>query len=116
VGVFFGFYPARKAAALNQGDESLQGQISGIKSMAIEPITRRLTQHSQLVYGRGVGVRVTVDESSFAGVSPWPLLSVLETFFARHVGMNSFVELNVHSRQRGKVAHWPARPGQRPHV
>lgn len=101
---------------LNQGDQSLQGQISGIKNMGIEPITRRLTQHSQLVYGRGVGVRVMVDESSFAGVSPWPLLSVLETFFSRHVGMNSFVELSVSSRQRGKVAQWRARPGQRPHV
>ena len=101
---------------LHQGDQSLQGQISGIKSMGIEPITRRLPQHNQLVYGRGVGVRVTVDESSFAGVSPWPLLSVLETFFTRHVGINSFVELGVESRQRGKVAQWRARPGQRPHV
>lgn len=101
---------------LNQGDQSLQGQINGIKNMGIEPITRRLTQHNQLIYGRGVGVRVTVDESSFAGVSPWPLLSVLETFFSRHVGINSFAELSVHSRQRGKVAQWRARPGRRPHV
>ena len=101
---------------LSQGDQSLQGQVSGLKSMAITPITRRLTQHSQLVYGRGVGVQVSVDETPFAGVSPWPLLSVLETFFTRHVGMNSFVELGVQSRQRGKVAQWRARPGKRPHV
>ena len=101
---------------LQQGDHSLQGQVSGIKGIAIEPITRRLEQHSQLIYGRGVGARVTVDESSFAGVSPWPLFSVLDVFFSRHVGLNSFVELSVHSRQRGKLAQWRARPGKRPNV
>jgi type VI secretion system protein ImpG len=101
---------------LKQGDQNLQGQISGIKSIGISPITRRLKEHSHLVYGRGVGVKATVDEASFAGVSPWPLMSVVEVFLSRHVGMNSFVELSTHSRQRGKVAQWPARTGQRPHV
>ena len=82
--------------------------------MSVRPITRRLTQHRQLVYGRGVGIELTVDEASFAGVSAWPLVSVLERFFARHVGVNSFTELSLQSRQRGKVAQWDVRPGQRP--
>ena len=100
----------------SQGDQGLLGQIQGLKSMAIKPITRRLPQHNQLVYGRGIGVTITVDEATFAGVSPWPLMAVLEKFFSRHVGINSFTELEVQSRQRGKIAKWKARPGQRPYA
>lgn len=96
------------------GNRDLAGQIQGIGSVLIEPITRRLQQHRQLVYGRGVGVRVTVEDAPFAGVSPWPLAAVLERLFARHVGINSFTELELRSRQRGRLARWPARPGNRP--
>ncbi len=98
------------------GDRDLSGQIAGIREVSISPVTRRLPQHRQLVHGRGVGVKVTVDESPFAGVSPWPLMSVLERFFARHVGINSFTELALHSRQRGQVAQWRVRPGERPNT
>jgi type VI secretion system protein ImpG len=96
------------------GQRELGGQIQGVASLALEPITRRLPQHRQLVYGRGVGLRLVVDDAPFAGVSPWPLAAVLEQFFSRHVGINSFTELELHSRQRGRLAIWPARMGQRP--
>ena len=101
---------------MDLGDRDLSGQISGIKALSIAPITRRLVQHLPLVYGRGVGVQLTVDEAPFAGVSPWPLASVLERFFARHVGVNSFSELALDTRQRGQVAQWRVRPGQRPNT
>jgi type VI secretion system protein ImpG len=96
------------------GQRELGGQIQGLTSLAMAPITRRLPQHRQLVYGRGVGLRLLVDDVPFAGVSPWPLAAVLEQFFSRHVGINSFTELELHSRQRGRLASWPARMGQRP--
>ncbi len=96
------------------GNRDLGGQIQGLASLAIEPITRRLPQHRQLVYGRGVGVRLAVDDPPFAGVSPWPLAAVLEQFFARHVGINSFTQLELHSRQRGRLARWAPRIGTRP--
>lgn len=99
---------------LDLGDKDLSGQVSSIKGVGISAITRRLPQHGQLVYGRGVGVSVGVDESSLAGVSPWPLMAVLERFFARHVGVNSYTELALDSRQRGRIAQWRVRPGQRP--
>jgi type VI secretion system protein ImpG len=57
-----------------------------------------------------------VDEPAMAGVSPWPLSNVLERFFARHVGVNSFTALQLHSRQRGPIARWTPRPGQRPGI
>jgi type VI secretion system protein ImpG len=99
---------------IDLGDRDMSGQIEGLKAMTITPITRRLPQHRPMVYGRGVGVEISVDESPFAGVSPWPLMAVLERFLARHVGANSFTELAVQSRQRGHIGRWAVRPGQRP--
>ncbi len=99
---------------IDHGDRDLSGQIAAIRSLAIAPVTRRLPQHGQLVYGRGVGITLGVDEGPLAGVSPWPLASILERFFARHVGVNSYTELSLRSRQRGAVARWKVRPGQRP--
>lgn len=98
------------------GNRDLGGQIQGLSAVDIAPVTRRLPQHRQLVYGRGVGVRLTVDDAPFAGVSAWPLAAVLEQLLTRHVGINSFTELELRSRQRGRLAQWPARPGQRPAV
>lgn len=96
------------------GDPGLAGQVAGINSVALTPITRRLLQFPQMLYGRGVGVEVQVDEAPFAGVSPWPLMAVVERFLARHVGVNSFTELSLLSRQRGPIGRWQVRPGQRP--
>lgn len=101
---------------LDVGDKHLNGHITSVQSMEIEPITRRLSQHRQLIYGRGVGVTLHVDETPLAGVSPWPLANMLEHFFARHVGINSFTELRLQSRQRGPLAQWSPRMGQRPSV
>jgi type VI secretion system protein ImpG len=101
---------------LELGNHQLAGQITAVQSMRIEPITRRLPQHRQLIYGRGVGVHLGMDEPPLAGVSPWPLANVLERFLSRHVGVNSFTELHLHSRQRGPLARWTPRPGQRPGI
>jgi len=39
---------------------------------------------------------------------------VLDTFFSRHVGLNTFTETVIHSLQRGELARWAPRPGERP--
>jgi type VI secretion system protein ImpG len=61
-----------------------------------------------------VEVTLTFDETAFGGVSSFLLGRVLEAFFARHVGLNTFTETVVHSLQRGELARWAPRPGERP--
>ncbi|WP_341645963.1 type VI secretion system baseplate subunit TssF [Thauera sp. SDU_THAU2] len=77
-------------------------------------VNRRLPVAGPLVFGRGVAVDVTVDERPFAGGSPYLFGAVLEQFLSRHVSMNMFCELNLHSTTRGKLAAWPPRWGGRP--
>ncbi|MFD2837222.1 type VI secretion system baseplate subunit TssF [Azotobacter vinelandii] len=66
------------------------------------------------MHGRGVQVAVTLDEQAFSGDSPFLFGAVLEQFFARHVAINLFSELTLHSLQRGQVARWAPRLGARP--
>ena len=93
---------------------ALKKQIDAVQRSIVKPITRRLPYKGPLVFGRGVGIDLTVDETLFAGTSPYLFGSVLEQFFARHVGMNVFTEMALHSLQRGEIARWKPRMGKRP--
>lgn len=77
------------------------------------PVTRRLPGSGLLVYGRGVSCELTVDEEGFSGISPYLFGLVLEHYIARHVSINTFSQMTLHSMQRGHVMTWPVRTGQR---
>ncbi|MDR3482369.1 MAG: type VI secretion system baseplate subunit TssF [Burkholderiaceae bacterium] len=95
-------------------DLALKKQIDAVQRNIVKPITRRLPQKGPLVFGRGVGIDLTVDESLFAGTSPYLFGAVLAQFFARHVGLNVFAETALHSLQRGEIARWKPTIGKRP--
>lgn len=77
-------------------------------------VTRRLPVSGPLVFGRGVGIRITLDEVLFEGSSPFLFGSVLEQFLTRHVSMNSFCELSLCGAAENVIASWPPRFGGRP--
>ncbi|EOU9513489.1 type VI secretion system baseplate subunit TssF [Cronobacter dublinensis] len=88
-------------------------QIDGIRHCVLEPVHRRVPEPGPIVFARGVGISMTVDEQAFSGSSPWLLGSVLERVFARLVSMNSFTEFTLKSQQRGDVGYWGPRMGKR---
>lgn len=98
---------------VHQDDVIGHQQIGGLMGSRIQPVTRRLPGGGPLVYGRGVECTLTVDEDGFSGISPYLLGLVLEHYLARHVSINTFVQTRLHSMQRGEVAAWPVRMGQR---
>ncbi|MDR1424979.1 MAG: type VI secretion system baseplate subunit TssF [Azoarcus sp.] len=87
---------------------------NAIVAVRSSSVTRRLPVSGPLVFGRGIGIEVTVDEVPFAGSSPFLFGCVLEQFLARHVTMNMFCELSLVSATRGPIAAWPPRLGGRP--
>jgi type VI secretion system protein ImpG len=89
-------------------------QVEGVQGLALRPVTRKLPRPGPLVFGRGVEIALTLDESTFAGTGGFLLGMVLERFFARHVGINTFTETRVLSLQRGELVRWAPRPGARP--
>lgn len=96
------------------GRAGAQKQAAALQSAQIAQITRRYPRPGPLVFARGVGIELKVDELLFSGVSPWALGQVLEQFLARHVAINTFTEMRLSSLQRGEIARWSPRPGRRP--
>lgn len=97
-------------------EPTVRRQITGVKSMALQSITRRLPGRGPLVFGRGVAGRISIDETQFSGMHPFLFGAVLERFFARHVSMNSFTELTIDLTASGVLHTWPPRFGTRPIV
>lgn len=102
------------ALYLDDAESGLRCQVESLRRVACNPVFRRLPQPGPLMHGRGVQVEVTLDEQAFSGDSPFLFGAVLEQFFARHVAINLFSELTLHSLQRGQVACWAPRLGARP--
>ncbi|MGK9172943.1 type VI secretion system baseplate subunit TssF [Yokenella regensburgei] len=88
-------------------------QIEGVRECLLQPVHRRVPEPGPIVFARGVGISLTVDEQAFSGFSPWLFGSVLERVFSRLVAMNSFTEFTLNSLQRGEIGYWPPRMGKR---
>ncbi|MBE5646586.1 hypothetical protein HIN48_23425, partial [Salmonella enterica subsp. enterica serovar Dublin] len=72
---------------------------------------RSLPGSGLLVYGRGVSCELTVDEEGFSGISPYLFGLVLEHYIARHVSINTFSQMTLHSMQRGPGRSEPGNGG-----
>jgi type VI secretion system protein ImpG len=88
-------------------------QTQGVRRVAVTPRTRRLPAPGPIVFGRGLEIKITVDEAPFAGASAFLLGTVLEQVFARLASMNTFTELVLVSERRGEIKRWPPRMAAR---
>ena len=88
-------------------------QVQGVRRVAVAPRTRRLPVPGPIVFARGLEIRLTVDETAFAGASAFLLGAVLEQLFGRLASMNTFTELALVSETRGEIRRWPPRMAAR---
>lgn len=88
-------------------------QAQGVRRVAVTPCIRRFPVPGPLVFGRGLEIRLIVDEAGFAGASAFLLGAVLEQFFGRVASMNTFTELVLVSETRGEIKRWPPRMAAR---
>ncbi len=96
------------------GDAGAQRQIDGLRSVKLQPVVRRLPMPGPITFGRGVAVTMEADDLSFEGASAFLLGCVLERFVARHVSINGFTQLRLHSPSRGDILNGRPRCGTRP--
>jgi type VI secretion system protein ImpG len=92
-------------------DKVHEQQINGIQSVEYRTGVHRLPGEGPIVYGRGMTITLTLDDTAFEGTGILPLASVLERFFARYVSLNSFARTTLSSARRGQIKTWPARSG-----
>jgi type VI secretion system protein ImpG len=93
-------------------DAAAQRLIEGVRSIDTLAVTRRLPDHGPIVFGRGLQVTVTLDETAFEGAGAFLLGAVLAHYFAQYVSINSFTETVVKTLTRGEIMRWPVRAGQ----
>jgi len=96
------------------GDASAQRQVDAVRSVRLAPVVRRLPMAGPIVFGRGVEIRVEVEELGFEGASAFLLGCVLERFASRHVSINGFTQLRMSGAQRGDILIGRPRCGTRP--
>jgi type VI secretion system protein ImpG len=98
-----------------QGSEpAVRRQIEALQQVAARPVVRRHPVKGPIAFGRGVEVRLTVDELGHAGGSAFLFGAAMHHYLSRHVSMNSFVETVLLSQTRGEVARWKPGRGARP--
>jgi type VI secretion system protein ImpG len=93
-------------------DAASQRMIEGVRSIDSRSVTRRLPCAGPIVFGRGLEVTLTLDETAFEGSGAFLLGAVLAHYFAQYVSINSFTETVVSTLTRGEIMRWPARVGQ----
>jgi type VI secretion system protein ImpG len=111
--------PQRAAAALRSllmlqgpGQETSWRKLAeGIQAVRAKQVTRRLPFEGPLTFGAGVQIELDVDELAFQGRSAFLLGCVLDRFFTRQAGINSFTEMRVRSAARGPIYNGVPRTG-----
>ena len=98
---------------LGGGDGVGRGAAAAIDSITATPVIRRVRVADALTFARGLQVDLTLDDAAAPPGGPLLLASVLEAIFKRGASINSFVELNVSTVQRGLLFHGKPRVGQR---
>lgn len=92
-------------------DQAGQRQIQGLSTLHAQAVTRRLPGGGPLAYARGTALTLSFDDAAFEGGSAFLLAVVLEQFFARQAGINSFCATTAHSLTRGEILRRPPREG-----
>lgn len=95
-------------------DLSAQRQIEGLRGVSSRAVVGRVPIPGPIAYGRGTEVTLTMEDAAFQGSSSYMLAAVLEQFFARFASINSFSKTVLRSQERGEIARWPTRLGNRP--
>lgn len=90
------------------------GVINAVQIRHITPSTLRIVDgHGMPFFCRGSHVTLQLDETSFAGSSPYLFASVLERFLGLYTQINSFVKLTVELQGKEQAMKtWPARSGE----
>jgi len=113
--------PDRGAEGLRQllglyadpNDSASHRQIDGVRNIVSRAVVRRVPSGGPITFGRGLELKLLLDDGAFEGAGILRLAAVLERFFARYVSLNSFVETRLQSSTRGDIKQWPARTGTR---
>jgi type VI secretion system protein ImpG len=96
------------------GEPTVRRQIEALQRIETRAVVRRHPVGGPIAFGRGIEVRLTVDELGYTGGSAFLFGAAMHHYLSRHVSMNSFVETVLVSLTRGELTRWAPMRGARP--
>ncbi|BCW90475.1 hypothetical protein sos41_36450 [Alphaproteobacteria bacterium SO-S41] len=91
-------------------------QVDALTQVREGPVFRRVASDDPLAFARGRRVELTLDERSFPDGGAFLFAQAIDRFLSEFVSVNSFVATEVVTPQRGKIAAWGPRRGERPTI
>jgi len=95
-------------------EPAVRRQVESLQRVETRSIVRRHPAPGPIAFGRGIEVRLTVDELGHEGGSAYLFGAALHQYLSRHVSINSFVETVLVSLTRGEIGRWRPLTGRRP--
>ncbi len=115
--------PDEGAAALREllqlytkGDTVGERQINGLLSVTAKAVTRRLPIPGPISFGRGLEIKMVLDETAFEAGGMYLFGSVMSEFFRKYVSINHVTEVIVLTDSKTEVARWAVKAGLRPQL
>ncbi len=94
-------------------DETHRQIAKAYEGLETKIVNRRLPSDGPVSYGRGLEIKLIIDQEKLRGVGPFVLSSVLERFFQRAATLNSFTQTVMGTHDQSEIARWPVRIGGR---
>ena len=115
--------PDEGAAALREllhlyskGDTVTERHINGLLTVTAKAVTRRLPIPGPISFGRGLEIKIVLDESSFEAGGMYLFGALLTEFFRKYVSINHTTETVVLTDNNTEVGRWPVKAGLRPQL
>ncbi|MCU0959992.1 MAG: type VI secretion system baseplate subunit TssF [Pirellulaceae bacterium] len=86
--------------------------IAGVASIDYQRVSGRIGHGGQPAFGRGVEVRLRLDEDSYYGTGAFLFALVLDRFLALYCSLNSFTKIVVGTNKRDVLWTGPRRAGE----
>jgi type VI secretion system protein ImpG len=87
--------------------------IAGVSSIDYSRISGRIGHGGQPAFGRGMEVRLRLDEDSYLGTGAFLFATVLDRFLGLYCSLNSFTKVVVDTNKREVLWRGPRRAGER---
>jgi type VI secretion system protein ImpG len=97
----------------DRGDPGVARHARLIQRVTSREVIERLPIAGPMCFGKGIEITLHVDPSAAAGASALLLPALLSRLFARHAGINSFVQTRTRNTQSEEEVTWPMTPGNR---
>ena len=101
------------ALFMDKSDEIHRQIAKAYLGLETKIVNRRLPSDGPVSYGRGLEIKLLIDQDKLRGTGPFILSSVLERFFQRAATLNSFTQTVMGTSEQSEIARWPVRIGGR---